>query len=153
VRGGARGGELTEATNYINFHRGWNGTTENAEIAGFRSRKYLTTNPDGGASQQRVSKLGDVVYSTPTIVGAPRERYDVIYGDATYATYFQQYQTRRQVAYVGANDGMLHAFNAGFFTAGEDPHPIPAGTPGAGTNPVEPGFFSTTATSLVLCRN
>ena len=149
MSGGAGGAGQTEATNYINFHRGWDGTTENAEIAGFRSRKYLTTNPDGGASQQRVSKLGDVVYSTPTIVGAPRERYDVIYGDATYATYFQQYQTRRQVAYVGANDGMLHAFNAGFFTAGDDPNPIPAGTPGAGTNPVEHGFFNTTAPSSV----
>ncbi len=59
-------------------------------------------------------KLGDVISSSPSMIGAPIERYDFIYSDLSYARYYAQYLDRRQVAYVGANDGMLHAFNGGF---------------------------------------
>ena len=58
-------------------------------------------------------KLGDIINSGAVLVSAPIERYDFIYGDMTYANYFDHYRNRRQVVYVGANDGMLHAFNAG----------------------------------------
>jgi type IV pilus assembly protein PilY1 len=58
-------------------------------------------------------KLGDVVNSGPTVVSRPVERYDFIYGDVSYAQYYDTYRSRRQVVYVGANDGILHAFNAG----------------------------------------
>src|SRR5262249_8681583 len=34
----------------------------------------------------------------------------------------QRWSRRRRIAYVGANDGMLHAFNAGFFHRGDDPN-------------------------------
>jgi type IV pilus assembly protein PilY1 len=79
------------------------------EKSGLRSR---TIDVDG---TDRVWRLGDIVYSTPTVVGAPKERYDVIYGDTSYATFKYQYENRRQVVYVGANDGFLHAFNGGFY--------------------------------------
>src|SRR4030095_12001516 len=75
---------------------------------------------DIGVQTTRVWKLGDIISSTPVVVGAPRERYDVLYGDTTYGAFFKRYKDRRQVAYVGANDGMLHAFNAGFYTPGDD---------------------------------
>src|SRR2546426_4818648 len=71
---------------------------------------------DSGTIVQGQWKLGDIANANPVIVGAPTTRYDVIYGDATYASFFRRYKDRRQVAYVGANDGMLHAFNAGFFS-------------------------------------
>nr|MBI3612915.1 hypothetical protein [Nitrospirota bacterium] len=100
---------LNEASNIINFVRGFN-------VTGLRDRTFNVINTSG-AQVQKVWKLGDIINSTPIVVGAPKERYDVIYGDATYASYFQRYKDRRQVAYVGANDGMLHAFNAGFFTS------------------------------------
>ncbi|MDA2912132.1 hypothetical protein MYX04_14530, partial [Nitrospiraceae bacterium AH_259_D15_M11_P09] len=87
----------------------------------------------------KVWKLGDPIHSSPTVVGAPRERYDVIYGDSTYTDYFKKYKDRRQVVYVGANDGMLHAFNAGFYHRGDDP-----GT----TTAIEHGWFTTTATGV-----
>ena len=58
------------------------------------------------------------MYSTPVVVGAPRERYDVLYGDTSYTAFFTQYKNRRQVAYLGANDGMMHAFNVGFYHEG-----------------------------------
>ena len=119
-----------EAANLIKFHRGEDGVP-----LGLRDRSSAVKDPDTGAVAQRVWKYGDVVDSTPTVVGSPKERYDTIYGDSTYTTYFKQYKARRQVAYVGANDGMLHAFNAGFFTEGDD----------STTTAVEHGFFSTTA--------
>ena len=68
------------------------------------------TIPDG-----RVWKLGDIIFSTPLVVGSPAERYDLIYGDATYRTFYDAYKGRRVNVYVGANDGMLHAFHSGKF--------------------------------------
>ncbi len=113
----------TEAANIINFTRGLDGKT--LCIAGaecLRNRSITVRNPDDVTSSAlQVWKLGDIVDSTPTVVGPPRERFDVIYGDTTYTTFIAQYKNRRQVAYVGANDGMLHAFNAGFFAEGDDP--------------------------------
>ena len=65
-------------------------------------------------------KLGDVINSGPGLVGRPIERYDFIYGDASYAQYYNEYRNRRQVVYVGSNDGMLHCFNAGIVQTGND---------------------------------
>ena len=58
---------------------------------------------------------GDIVNSTPAIVGAPASGYDSLYGDDSYAAFRNKYAKRRNMVYVGANDGLLHAFNAGFF--------------------------------------
>ncbi|MEO0300600.1 MAG: PilC/PilY family type IV pilus protein [candidate division WOR-3 bacterium] len=66
------------------------------------------TIPDG-----RVWKLGDIIFSTPLVVGSPAERYDLIYGDASYKTFYDSYKDRRVNVYVGANDGMFHAFHSG----------------------------------------
>jgi type IV pilus assembly protein PilY1 len=60
-----------------------------------------------------VWKLGDIINSGAALISDPIERYDFIYGDMSYARYYEQYRNRRQVVYVGANDGMLHAFNSG----------------------------------------
>ncbi len=117
----------SNAMNLINFIRG-------DEVTGLRTRMLEV--PIGSGSYQ-VWKLGDPIHSTPTIVGAPKERYDLIYGDPTYNTFYQQYRNRRQVAYVGANDGMLHAFNAGYYHKGDDPT-----TPGV----TEHGWFTRTPT-------
>ncbi len=67
-----------------------------------------------------VWKLGDIIYSTPVYVGAPRDRYDLIYNDVSYQQYFQTHHARRGVVYQGANDGMLHAFNAGRYNESSD---------------------------------
>jgi len=54
-----------------------------------------------------------VVSSSPAVVGAPAQSYETY--DSTYATFKAQYAYRRQVVYLGANDGMIHAFNGGFW--------------------------------------
>ena len=95
------------ATNIINFVTG-------NQVSGMRDRQVTV----GGSLH--VWRLGDVVNSTPTIVGAPRERFDILYGDQGYAQFVQRWKTRRMVAYAGANDGMLHAFNVGFYHRGDD---------------------------------
>ncbi|MDP3092328.1 MAG: PilC/PilY family type IV pilus protein [Nitrospira sp.] len=98
------------ATNLINFIRG-------DEVAGLRTRMLETP---VGSRTYKVWKLGDPIHSTPTIVSAPKARYDLAYGDADYNLFYQKYRNRRQVAYVGANDGMLHAFNGGYYHKGDD---------------------------------
>ncbi|CAN2040574.1 type IV pilus assembly protein PilY1 [Candidatus Magnetomoraceae bacterium gMMP-15] len=59
-----------------------------------------------------VWKLGDIVHSTPVAISKPVERYDLIYSDESYHTYYLANQDRESVIYVGANDGMLHAFTS-----------------------------------------
>lgn len=94
--------DATESQNIINFIRG-------AAISGYRNRS-ITVN-----GSLHVWKLGDIIYSTPVTVGKPKEQYDLIYKDSTYQQFLQKYLDRRNVVYVGGNDGMLHAFNAGTY--------------------------------------
>jgi type IV pilus assembly protein PilY1 len=91
-----------EATNIINHIRG-------SSISGYRTRNFTI----GGITN--TWKLGDIINASPTLVAKPSENYDLIYGDGTYTAFRSTYANRRHVLYVGANDGMLHAFNAGFY--------------------------------------
>ena len=92
-----RAADDTESANIINFTRGSN-------ISGYRNRTYTD-----GTNQY---KLGDIVYSTPTVVTSPAENYSLLYGDKTYQTFFNSNKSRDTIVYIGANDGMLHAFCA-----------------------------------------
>ncbi len=110
------------AQKIIQFIRGcdpWATGSTCTGISTFRDRR-LTTKDDVGTPVLKVWKLGDPVYATPTIIGAPKERYDALYGDPTYSGFFRRWKDRRQVAYIGANDGMLHAFNVGRYNPGDD---------------------------------
>ncbi|MCI5181143.1 MAG: hypothetical protein D3921_01180 [Candidatus Electrothrix sp. AW1] len=60
-------------------------------------------------------RLGDVIHSTPIVVSRPAEAYNYIYRDPTYNDFVDKWSKRRSVVYFGANDGMLHAVNAGFY--------------------------------------
>jgi hypothetical protein len=60
-----------------------------------------------------VWKLGDIINSTPKVfAGTPLNTYHVDYSDRTYYDYLltDAYKRKSSVAFVGANDGMLHAF-------------------------------------------
>ncbi len=115
------------AANILEFIRG-------TQVAGMRDRQLQVP---AGSGTYKVWKLGDPIHSTPTVVGGPKERYDVIYGDSSYTDYVKKYKDRRLVAYAGANDGMLHAFNGGFYHRGDD-----ASTSGT----TEHGYFTKNAT-------
>lgn len=96
-----------DVANVVNYIRG-------LEVDGYRSR---TINWGTG---DKVWRLGDIVHSTPSIVGRPADGYDARYGDDSYAEFREKYRNRRNMVYVGANDGMLHAFNAGFYIKNSD---------------------------------
>lgn len=95
------------AQNLVNWVRGVEDPTD------YRTR---TSNLQTG---KNIYRLGDIVSSSPTIVGTPAESYDLLYGDNTYAAFRSNYRSRRQMVYVGANDGMLHAFNSGFYVSAQ----------------------------------
>lgn len=58
--------------------------------------------------RHRTHVLGDIVDSEAVYVQAPQ----FAYGDAGYGAYKSSNATRTPMVYVGANDGMVHAFNA-----------------------------------------
>ena len=58
------------------------------------------------------SKLGDIVHSAPTYVAAPNFGYSDSMEAGAYSVFAVANAGRTPTIYVGANDGMLHAFNA-----------------------------------------
>ena len=88
------------AANFIQYLRGV-GTYENeagnvvADNRIYRGRDHI---------------LGDIVNSVPAYLKKPMFNYDNY--DTTYATFKSDNATRADTVFVGANDGMLHAFNS-----------------------------------------
>ncbi len=76
-----------EAVDLINWTRG-------DAVAGLRDREG--------------HMLGDIIHSSPVVVGASRR----FLTDVDFQTYLAETRTRPMTIYVGANDGMLHAFSA-----------------------------------------
>ena len=58
--------------------------------------------------RDRTYALGDIVNAAPVFVKKPPFRY----GDAGYTAFVTANKDRAETVYVGANDGMLHAFDA-----------------------------------------
>lgn len=89
--------------------------TGTTDTNGFKRLEYLRgSSADEGASglqfrKRLTSKLGDIVDSAPNFVGAPAFNYN----DASYVAFRTANATRTPMIYVGANDGMLHGFDAG----------------------------------------
>jgi type IV pilus assembly protein PilY1 len=90
-----------------------------------------------GLFRARTSVLGDIIDSSPTWVGPPAAPYPAIWKDfypnggstpapappenggsaQQYAAFVTAQQTRTNVVYSGANDGLLHGFRSGSFDA------------------------------------
>ncbi|SEL57085.1 pilus assembly protein [Ectothiorhodospira marina] len=81
--------------------------------------EYLRGDNSNEASQDgmlrtRVNPLGDIVHSQPVFVGPPNPE---LYADEdfpaadTHPAFAQSLASRREVLYVGANDGMLHVLD------------------------------------------
>jgi type IV pilus assembly protein PilY1 len=63
---------------------------------------------NGGRFRNRTHKLADIVFSAPLYVGTPNGLTQT----ADYFAFATANANRSAVVYVGANDGMLHAFDA-----------------------------------------
>ncbi len=61
---------------------------------------------------QRQSLLGDIVHSAPAFVGPPSSSFPESLEAASYSQFEAAQSARSPMIYVGANDGMLHAFDA-----------------------------------------
>jgi len=68
-------------------------------------------------------KLGDIFHSQPVVVGPPC----AICYDEGYGEFSETHKDRKMVVFVGANDGMLHAFDAGTYVAEHDSFTVGTG--------------------------
>jgi type IV pilus assembly protein PilY1 len=83
------------------------GQSQYADGTHFRSRTDTNSN--------LTNVLGDLVDSRPAVVNVPMRHYAdpaIGPGNQTYAAFAAANANRQSVVYVGANDGMLHAFDA-----------------------------------------
>ncbi len=83
-------------------------------LRGDRSKEIVS---GAGTFRTRKNALGDIVNSDPVFVGkadAASRKYErkTINGSSTFQAFVDASETRTKMVYVGANDGMLHAFNA-----------------------------------------
>jgi type IV pilus assembly protein PilY1 len=90
--------------------RGWLdaggvGADRVAFLRGAREREI--GQPDG-VFRRRAGVLGDTIHSAPLLVGAPSP---AVAGPG-YDAFHARYRSRVEAIYLGANDGMLHAFDA-----------------------------------------
>ncbi len=95
-------------------------------LQGTRSQEVTTVGT--GKFRVRDSVLGDIINSSPVWVGKPQAPYtkpfrDALFPTATaaegasYAAYVKAQAERTHVVYIGSNDGFVHGFRAGKFSA------------------------------------
>ncbi|MGJ7495954.1 pilus assembly protein [Variovorax sp. RT4R15] len=77
-------------------------------VAYLRGDRTGEADKKGGVFRTRDSVMGDVVNSTPLLVGAPSSTVQ----GKDYDKFAAAHKDRPRAVYVGANDGMLHAFAA-----------------------------------------
>lgn len=99
---------------------------------------FIRFDSNGEPLRERGSPLGDIIGSSPTFVGAPALKWPDSdpFGTVTnrYSHYKSEYSERPGVIYVGANDGMLHGFDAesGEELVGYIPHALYSSEASAG---------------------
>lgn len=86
----------------LDYIRGDDGN-EGSATGEFRKRKVLSSG---------TSKLGDIIHSAPAFVANPNLFIPDNLESASYGAYKESQKNRKGIVYVGANDGMLHAFDA-----------------------------------------
>ena len=106
---------------------GSDSTTSSNRVSYLRGNRSLEV-ANGGSLRTRTGVLGDIVDSSPTWVAYPNSNYAGLTKDklhtatsvtdgSSYATFQSDNYSRTSVVYVGSNDGMVHGFEAGSYTA------------------------------------
>ena len=94
--------QILEVGQRVNYLRGDN--SEERPVGNFRERPVTE------------GRLGDIVHSAPTFIGGPRalgrDAEPFPQGSNLYSSFRSAHVDRQDVVYTGANDGMLHGFNA-----------------------------------------
>jgi len=86
--------------------------SDQAMLQYLRGRNTSDATRDVSIYRTRTTNLGDIVHSTPQYVGAPNFRYTDTFEAKKYSDFVAANKARPGMVYVGANDGMLHAFDA-----------------------------------------
>ncbi len=114
---------LDSRTNYGSFSNvpGVTGTQTAANYVDYlRGVRTMETSYSGGIYRSRTSVLGDIVGSRANPVGKPQFPYADLFNPG-YSSFKNTYASRKTVVYVGANDGMLHAFGGTLPVSGSCP--------------------------------
>ncbi len=109
------GSEPVNATCVIKYIRGEDSPCSSVYTQ--RSRTLNLSDYCPGKSGSGVWKLGDIFFSTPTVLTyRPNNSYHLRYLDFEYLNFIRTdaYKKRTSYIFAGANDGMLHVFRAGF---------------------------------------
>lgn len=77
-------------------------------VPNWRGRNFMV----GG--QKLIWRFGDPIHSSPLSMAGPAQNFDVRYRDDSYRAYKRAHANRRNMVFIGTNDGFLHAINAGF---------------------------------------
>jgi Tfp pilus tip-associated adhesin PilY1 len=86
--------------------------TERADIVNhIRGIDAFDINQNENTTEERLWKLGDIFHSNAVVVGSPNKYFEAE-GYGGPSGFYETYKNRTKVIIVGANDGMLHAFNA-----------------------------------------
>lgn len=96
-------GGTNNLTNVINYLRGDHSKEQDQTGGTFRTRLTETS---------LKTKLGDIVHSSPAYVAKPSNFYRDTIAIPKYSDFKTAQASRAAMVYVGANDGMLHAFDA-----------------------------------------
>lgn len=97
---------VVNGTNRVAWIRG--DATNEDKNSGFRPRTFY---PTSGLPYRNI--LGDIVNSSPVYEGVFDFKYSgLTSGGSTYRTFLASKRARMPLVFVGANDGMLHAFKA-----------------------------------------
>ncbi len=99
-------------------------------------------NPDSATDNW---KLGAIFHADPVLVGPPPYPYS----SPSYQAFKTQYATRQQVLVAGANDGMLHGFDAGTWDTSTSSYTDGTGAELFGYIP--PNFLDTPGANLTAC--
>ena len=99
-------------------------TEANAAVASTFTPKTAVVdvrNPDGTTTPTTIRYiLGDIFHSNPLVIGDPPNTRYFAANLNDYQDFAEKHRLRRKLLLVGANDGMLHAFDAGKYSSAED---------------------------------
>jgi len=88
-------------------------TLVSASVVSYLRGNQTGETAQGGTFRDRTVLLGDIVNSDPWYVGTPTYGYEVLSPEGSaYPSFRTSIKNRRSMLYVGANDGMLHGFDA-----------------------------------------
>ena len=113
--------DVADASEYPNYPASGIDTVGELEIAiidYLRGKDAFDEDNDSDHTEMRDTVLGDIFHSTPIMIGTPTR---TLKGEDDYNAFHSTYIHRNRAVYAGANDGLLHSFDAGEWKIGDDP--------------------------------